>query len=260
MHGIDKRIVYVIRSDFDPSRHYVGITNDLAARLQSHNTAPGGHTVANRPWSLVVSLEFPSEKAAVRFEKYLKTGSGRAFAKRHFALPINRSESAMLNSKPSANDQHYQEFARRMRLVEDGPSTTQFQQLSDSGVELPAPDSLDDAQVSATLWDVIHGLARLRTYLAETDHLSDRELYTQLWADVLREEVPAIDEIGFSHHVNLLSNGGNRETTLYLKYFADDEFRRGWAERFPDYAMPAPEERPYDRDRRLPQLSSDAES
>lgn len=84
MHGIEKRIVYVIRSDFDSSSHYVGITNDLRTRLEWHNTGPHGHTVDNRPWSLVVSLEFPSEKAAVRFEKYLKTGSGRAFAKRHF--------------------------------------------------------------------------------------------------------------------------------------------------------------------------------
>jgi hypothetical protein len=30
-------------------------------------------------------MEFPTEREAVRFEKYLKSGSGRAFAKRHFA-------------------------------------------------------------------------------------------------------------------------------------------------------------------------------
>ena len=90
MHGIEKRIVYIIRSDFDSSRHYVGITNDLRTRLEWHNTGPRGHTVANRPWSLVVSVEFPSERAAVRFEKYLKTGSGRAFAKRHFAPPTDQ--------------------------------------------------------------------------------------------------------------------------------------------------------------------------
>ena len=90
MHGIEKRIVYLIRSDFDSSRHYVGITNDLRTRLEWHNTGPRGHTVDNRPWSLVVSLEFPSEKEAVRFEKYLKTGSGRAFAKRHFGNTVNQ--------------------------------------------------------------------------------------------------------------------------------------------------------------------------
>ncbi len=38
-----------------------------------------------RPWSVVVSIEFQTERDAVRFEKYLKSGSGRSFAKRHFA-------------------------------------------------------------------------------------------------------------------------------------------------------------------------------
>jgi predicted GIY-YIG superfamily endonuclease len=84
MHGIEKRIVYIIRSDVDPSRHYIGITNDLLARLKWHNDGPCGHTGSHRPWWVVVSLEFPNEKEAVRFEKYLKSGSGRAFARRHF--------------------------------------------------------------------------------------------------------------------------------------------------------------------------------
>jgi hypothetical protein len=37
-----------------------------------------------------VSLEFPNESAAARFEKYLKSGSGRAFAKRHFSPEFDR--------------------------------------------------------------------------------------------------------------------------------------------------------------------------
>ena len=39
----------------------------------------------HRPWSIVASVEFPDERAAAHFERYLKSGSGRAFAKRHFA-------------------------------------------------------------------------------------------------------------------------------------------------------------------------------
>jgi predicted GIY-YIG superfamily endonuclease len=89
MHGVEKRIVYILRSDADPSHHYVGITNDVRGRLDWHNHGPCGHTVWHRPWSLVVSIEFRTEREAVRFEKYLKTGSGRAFAKRHFgASPL----------------------------------------------------------------------------------------------------------------------------------------------------------------------------
>ena len=86
MHGIEKRMVYIIRSDADPERHYVGITNNVRSRLDWHNSGPSGHTVSYRPWSLVVSMEFPTESEAARFEKYLKSGSGRAFAKRHFAI------------------------------------------------------------------------------------------------------------------------------------------------------------------------------
>ena len=83
----DKRIVYILRSDSDPKRHYVGITHDILNRLEWHNYGPCGHAIQNRPWSLVVSLEFPTESEAVRFEKYLKSGSGQAFAKRHFGTP-----------------------------------------------------------------------------------------------------------------------------------------------------------------------------
>jgi len=84
MHGIGKRFVYILRSDHEPSRHYSGVTSDVENRLDWHNHGPCGHTRGHRPWSLVVVIEFPSEREAVRFEKYLKTGSGRAFATRHF--------------------------------------------------------------------------------------------------------------------------------------------------------------------------------
>ena len=91
MHGIEKRIVYIIRSEADPSRHYVGITNSLADRLEWHNHGPSGHTAECRPWSVVVSMEFSTEKEARRFETYLKSGSGRAFTKRHFGAAGNES-------------------------------------------------------------------------------------------------------------------------------------------------------------------------
>lgn len=84
MRGIGKRFVYVLRSDTNAERYYVGVTSDVDNRLEWHNHGPSGHTLTDRPWSLVVVLEFPTEQEAVRFERYLKSGSGRAFAKRHF--------------------------------------------------------------------------------------------------------------------------------------------------------------------------------
>jgi predicted GIY-YIG superfamily endonuclease len=80
----EKRFVYILRSDADPNRHYVALTSDVWRRLHWHNTGPSGVTVRHRPWSLVVAVEFSDTAAAWRFERYLKSGSGRAFAKRHF--------------------------------------------------------------------------------------------------------------------------------------------------------------------------------
>jgi len=86
-----RRFVYILRSDTQPNRHYVGLTSDVAGRLNWHNNGPSGVTIHHRPWSLVVSLAFVNPGTAWRFERYLKTGSGRAFAKRHFADDGNAS-------------------------------------------------------------------------------------------------------------------------------------------------------------------------
>ena len=80
----NNRFVYVLRSLIDPTRYYVGLTSDVARRLETHNSGGSIHTVANRPWQLVAAIEFSNVESAVTFERYLKSGSGRAFAKRHF--------------------------------------------------------------------------------------------------------------------------------------------------------------------------------
>jgi predicted GIY-YIG superfamily endonuclease len=80
----DARTVYVLRSLSDPGRYYTGITSDIRSRLEWHNSGPSGWTIHHRPWTVVVAIEFADPHAARRFESYLKSGSGRAFSKRHF--------------------------------------------------------------------------------------------------------------------------------------------------------------------------------
>lgn len=77
------RTVYLLRSVSRPERHYIGITSDVVRRLDVHNSGGSRHTMTDRPWRLVSCVEFADEAQALRFEKYLKSGSGRAFAKRH---------------------------------------------------------------------------------------------------------------------------------------------------------------------------------
>ena len=117
---------------------------------------------------------------------------------------------------------------------------------------MPDPDAIADADVRSKLWQVLAELAKWRTFLDETNHLSGRELYATLWRDVLRADVPAIDEVGFNHCVDLLSNGGDEETRLYLTYYADDEWRRNWVAECPDYVLPDRADPPYNRDCLLP--------
>ena len=78
------RFVYMMRSVNEPARHYVGLTDDVRRRLTAHNLGRAAHTRKHLPWQLVAAIEFADAHVAARFEKYLKTGSGRAFAKRHF--------------------------------------------------------------------------------------------------------------------------------------------------------------------------------
>ena len=85
----NKTIVYVLRSQRNPLRRYTGLTSDVDLRLQAHNAGQNVDTAYDRPWTLFASFYFGNERTARCFEKYLKSGSGRAFAKRHFdeAIP-----------------------------------------------------------------------------------------------------------------------------------------------------------------------------
>jgi hypothetical protein len=126
--------------------------------------------------------------------------------------------------------------------------------LAESGVSLPPPEELDDFQITARLWELIHGLALVGTFLHNTDHLSDRELYTDLWNEELREPTVLMPEdTAFACHIDMVGSGSLEHLNLYMKYYADDRERRSWLREWPDDDIPDHEDPPYDRDRRLPQ-------
>ena len=76
------KYVYLIQSISYPNQRYVGITSDVDKRIIAHNSGQSSHTSKHKPWKLVTYLAFIDSKKALEFEKYLKTGSGRAFAKK----------------------------------------------------------------------------------------------------------------------------------------------------------------------------------
>ena len=76
--------VYLIESVHAREKHYVGQTNELKRRLQDHNLGKCIYTSAFRPWHLVCYLGFAEPTTAIAFERYLKSGSGKAYLRRHF--------------------------------------------------------------------------------------------------------------------------------------------------------------------------------
>ncbi len=144
-------------------------------------------------------------------------------------------------------------FWKHVVDYEEAPWTTNFQQLENAGVSLPPPDSLTDEELTAKLWEVIQKLALLHVFVEQTDHLSDRELYTHLWTDSLREETKTLALAANSaYHIQLLGSYSEEDMVLYLKYYADEDWRRQWHKDWPNDPIPAHEDPPYDRDRLLP--------
>lgn len=86
-----KRFVYILQSESNPFRYYTGLTSDVAARVAAHNLGHCTHTASGRPWRLDLAVEFSDERRAIAFERYLKSGSGVAFSKRHLRSDAKHS-------------------------------------------------------------------------------------------------------------------------------------------------------------------------
>ena len=76
--------VYLLQSIHHPDKRYIGLTSDVEERLKAHNAGKSPHTAKHVPWKFIAAIHFEDGTKPVAFERYLKSGSGRAFARRHF--------------------------------------------------------------------------------------------------------------------------------------------------------------------------------
>ena len=76
--------VYLLESEAFGGQRYIGLTTDLKQRLADHNAGKSPHTSKYTPWRLVTYVAFSDIEKARAFERYLKSGSGHAFAKKRF--------------------------------------------------------------------------------------------------------------------------------------------------------------------------------
>ena len=72
--------VYILQNE--ANRFYAGLTEDLRERLRRHNSGEVPHTAKFRPWRIKTAVAFTDRERAADFERYLKSASGRAFAKK----------------------------------------------------------------------------------------------------------------------------------------------------------------------------------
>jgi len=74
--------VYILQSEVNPDRFYIGLTDDLLNRFAKHNAGRVLHTAKWRPWRLKAYVALRHRVRAADFERYLKSASGRAFVKK----------------------------------------------------------------------------------------------------------------------------------------------------------------------------------
>jgi predicted GIY-YIG superfamily endonuclease len=74
--------VYIIRSATSPEQSYIGTTANLRQRVADHNAGKSTHTAKFVPWKLVWYSAFHCKYKALEFERYLKSHSGKAFARK----------------------------------------------------------------------------------------------------------------------------------------------------------------------------------
>jgi predicted GIY-YIG superfamily endonuclease len=76
------RYVYLLQSEAPGGQRYVGVTSELKRRLAEHNAGKSQHTSKYVPWRLATYVAFSDEQKAETFERYLKSRSGHAFARK----------------------------------------------------------------------------------------------------------------------------------------------------------------------------------
>ena len=74
--------VYILQSNTDPGRFYTGLTEDLKARRKKHNAGEVPRTAKSKPWRIKTAIALADRDRAAAFEKYLKSASGRSFARK----------------------------------------------------------------------------------------------------------------------------------------------------------------------------------
>ncbi len=163
-------------------------------------------------------------------------------------IAASRPASSSETQPPSAP-----ELEAQLSAAEPENWTPPAQQLAAQNIPLLPPAELTDETLTPILWELLHNLSLRGFYVLHTNHLSDRDLYAQLWTRGLREPalLPGRNPRGGWFH-DVLGSWGEGEMQLWLRFYATDEERAKHAREYPKDTLPAKETPVANRDWRLP--------
>lgn len=164
------------------------------------------------------------------------------------------SDGTMVTATCEDMDQGLEEAFLESVLAYERAEQVPFRTLLErDGVVLPEPDELSDEELTAKLDEVIQAMAARRSFLDCTNHLSDRQLYTHLIEISLEETVPDLLPDDWTNcHLDMTGGCSDEDIEVYLRHYADEDWRAHWAESWPDTVIPPHQDPPHDRDRHLP--------
>jgi hypothetical protein len=144
------------------------------------------------------------------------------------------------------------QFLESVMAWETGKFSTHREWLARRGMVFAPPGALRGDLLGAELMRLVAALEQARVFLYHTDHLTDAELYAQLWHEVLAADAPDVARtIDDACHWDFADASAGEEQA-WLMYYASEEERRDWLQESRNQQLPARRPRPFDRDRRLP--------
>ena len=150
------------------------------------------------------------------------------------------SSESMISGSFGAVSQELEEiFLERVCEFERAELDTNFNRLIQRRVEMIPPAELGDCNLHAKLQEVLQTLGEMRCFLHDTDHLSDRELYTWLWTDGLREDTPDMAQLDGAWHTSPIGSCTEEDIAVHLTYYANKKQRLRWKREFPNDRLPS---------------------
>jgi hypothetical protein len=162
-------------------------------------------------------------------------------------------DEPIFGSIPDCPPELEESFLERVLWFEQATRQPLRERLANAGIVLTDPDELADKDLTQQMWDAIQALVTLHIIPINTDHLSDRQVYTCLWYTARSGETVTPDFFSRGWYIDFTGQG-ERGLDVYVQYYANDDERDAYRLKFPHHPFPEHCEPPYNRDHLIPDL------